>query len=156
MPAREPRRHSKHKTPEQWLAERREKMAKKRRYPKQRGRKYTVIFERDKGICQICKKAVAYLDGTLDHIRPYSHGGEGIPDNLQLSHAECNLLKSNIFDCECELPPGAPGCRKGVEWGWKKYADNLERRQWFIDWKYNGGPKMRPEWDDNDRQGPVG
>jgi hypothetical protein len=128
-------------------------MAKKRRYPKLRGRKYTVIFERDGGICQICKKAVEYLEGTLDHIRPYSHGGEGVPANLQLAHSLCNLLKSNEFDCECGLPMGAPGCRRGIEWGWKKYADNLERRQQYIEWKYQGGPKVRKEWNDEDKVG---
>lgn len=135
------------KTAQEWLAIRRAKEERKQRYPKLRGRKYTVIFERDNGMCLICLEPVKYLEGTLDHIHPYSHGGEGTPENLQLTCRPCNADKANDYiECVCGLPPGGPGCRWGIEEGWKKFSDNLEWRMLFLDWKYEGGPKLKERW----------
>jgi 5-methylcytosine-specific restriction endonuclease McrA len=33
----------------------------------------------------------------VDHIKPWSHGGETIEDNLQTLCATCNLGKSNVL-----------------------------------------------------------
>lgn len=57
------------------------------------------VFERDKGICCICKKALdkkGYNSFHVDHIVPLSKGGEHYSlDNLQLLCPNCNLKKSN-------------------------------------------------------------
>lgn len=140
------------KTAQEWLAIRRAKEDKKRKYPKLRGRKYTVIYERDGGVCQIanpdvCDGPVKYLEGTLDHIHPYSHGGEGTPVNLQLACRPCNAEKANEYvECVCGLPPGGPGCRWGIESAWKKYVDNLEWRMLYIEWRRDDGPKLKERW----------
>ena len=52
------------------------------------------IYERDRGICQLCKKPVAQAKMSLDHIIPLSRGGGHTPDNLQLTHLTCNLRKN--------------------------------------------------------------
>jgi 5-methylcytosine-specific restriction endonuclease McrA len=54
-----------------------------------------VVFERDKGICGICLKAV---DPTsrweVDHIIPLSKKGEHSYANCQLTHRKCNRSKA--------------------------------------------------------------
>lgn len=52
-----------------------------------------VIWERDAGICGICKEPVAFGDMELDHVFPRSHGGPDDPANLQPSHEPCNRRK---------------------------------------------------------------
>jgi 5-methylcytosine-specific restriction endonuclease McrA len=59
------------------------------------------IFERDRWICQICKKRVSRikkaphpLSPSLDHIIPMScEGGDHVPENVQLAHFHCNSVK---------------------------------------------------------------
>lgn len=60
------------------------------------------IFERDGGMCQICKKPVRLdrefphpLSPSLDHILPISKGGTHEPRNVQLTHWICNHRKGN-------------------------------------------------------------
>lgn len=56
------------------------------------------VFERDGYKCVICGSSPAYGNGTLlhvDHIVPYSKGGETVIDNLQTLCKECNLGKGN-------------------------------------------------------------
>jgi CRISPR/Cas system Type II protein with McrA/HNH and RuvC-like nuclease domain len=54
------------------------------------------VYERDKGICQICGKKVDENDYHVDHIFPISKGGdEWDMNNLQCSCPECNLKKSD-------------------------------------------------------------
>ena len=61
---------------------------------------YEVLYERDKGICQICGLPV-HIDkfcdnnwgGTIDHITPLSVGGEHSMSNCQLVHRVCNSIK---------------------------------------------------------------
>lgn len=67
-----------------------------------RGYLRTEICERDKWICQICKKPVkrnAHHPNpqapSLDHIIPVSKGGSSDPSNLQLTHLVCNLKRGN-------------------------------------------------------------
>ena len=61
---------------------------------------FSKIYKRDKGICQICGKSVAYdkspenpMGATIDHITPLSKGGKHHPDNCQLAHRRCNSIK---------------------------------------------------------------
>jgi hypothetical protein len=52
------------------------------------------IIERDERVCGLCGEFVALDDVLhLDHILPWSLGGTHHPDNLQVSHAACNLKK---------------------------------------------------------------
>ncbi len=62
----------------------------------------TKIYERDKGICQLCFKKVLFNDKlpmrerpVLDHIIPLSKDGEHKESNLQLTHWHCNSSKGN-------------------------------------------------------------
>jgi hypothetical protein len=62
------------------------------------------IWERDGGICGLCREPVPFDRFMhLDHIRPASLGGSSEPDNLQASHARCNVTKggANKFDPLC-------------------------------------------------------
>lgn len=56
------------------------------------------ILERDGYKCVKCGNSPAYGGGVhlqIDHIRPYSKGGETILENLQTLCKECNLGKGN-------------------------------------------------------------
>jgi 5-methylcytosine-specific restriction endonuclease McrA len=53
-----------------------------------------VIFERDKGICGICKLSVERdSDWHVDHVVPLAKGGEHSYANTQLAHGSCNRAK---------------------------------------------------------------
>lgn len=53
------------------------------------------IYERDSGICGICKKPIAFEEISLDHIMPISRGGTHEPNNVQIAHMPCNSRKGN-------------------------------------------------------------
>lgn len=62
---------------------------------------YEKVYERDRGICQICGLPVrpdahgtGYWDGTMDHKTPLSLGGAHSMENIQLSHRCCNSFKN--------------------------------------------------------------
>lgn len=55
------------------------------------------IIERDKGICQHCKKKCLPGDLEIDHIQPVSKGGKTLASNLQVLCMRCNRTKSNKF-----------------------------------------------------------
>jgi 5-methylcytosine-specific restriction endonuclease McrA len=53
------------------------------------------LFEKSP-VCQICKNQIHTLDdSTVDHIIPWSMGGQTIPSNGQLTHRSCNARKRN-------------------------------------------------------------
>ena len=54
----------------------------------------TVIYRRDKGICQECGKEVPWEDYQADHIRAYITGGPTTIDNGQVLCSSCNAKKS--------------------------------------------------------------
>lgn len=54
-----------------------------------------ILFNRDKGICQLCFRPVKEIHATKDHIIPKSLGGGNGQDNLQLAHHWCNLIKGD-------------------------------------------------------------
>lgn len=56
------------------------------------------IYERDKWVCQLCKKKVDkklkypdHFSPSLDHIIPLSNGGDHSKANTQLTHLICNI-----------------------------------------------------------------
>lgn len=51
-------------------------------------------YERQQGICPICKKHFALEQMHADHITPWHAGGKTTPDNLQMLCRDCNLTKS--------------------------------------------------------------
>lgn len=57
------------------------------------------VLNRDNHTCQSCGKSPANQLGTtlhIDHIYPWSKGGETVIENLQLLCSDCNLGKSNL------------------------------------------------------------
>ncbi len=63
------------------------------------------LYERDKGICGICGRPVAFDKNpsskwalTRDHIIPISKGGKHCMDNCQIAHRICNSYKLDHID----------------------------------------------------------
>jgi 5-methylcytosine-specific restriction endonuclease McrA len=71
---------------------------------KQRAAKYSAevdsnitaeaLYIRHDGICGICQCLVAMSEASIDHIVPFSKGGNHTWDNVQLAHKRCNSQKS--------------------------------------------------------------
>lgn len=53
-------------------------------------------YERQKGICPVCKKQFPIEEMHADHVTPWSKGGKTTADNCQMLCAEDNRLKSAI------------------------------------------------------------
>lgn len=53
-----------------------------------------VVLERDGLTCQLCLLPVEPDDIHLDHIKPWSKGGEHSVSNLQVTHSVCNMRKA--------------------------------------------------------------
>lgn len=58
---------------------------------------YQGLFERDKGICQLCMKPVPLEYATIDHKKPYALGGTHTWNNVQLAHFNCNAKKGTSY-----------------------------------------------------------
>lgn len=54
-----------------------------------------VLYERDGGICGICKTQVHMNNFHVDHIIPLSRGGKHSYENTQIAHQHCNQVKHN-------------------------------------------------------------
>ena len=59
------------------------------------------IFDRDKGVCGLCKEIINInlkfpnpKSFSVDHILPIYAGGHDTPDNVQASHLGCNARKA--------------------------------------------------------------
>jgi len=50
-------------------------------------------YERQNGVCPICKEHFSYEEMDGDHIVPWSKGGKTIPENLQMLCRRCNQAK---------------------------------------------------------------
>ncbi len=64
-------------------------------------------WERDNGICGICKKPVGFAEFVPDHIKPKGHGGATHDDrleNLQPAHSWCNSLKGSRREFYIKAP----------------------------------------------------
>lgn len=57
-----------------------------------------LVMARDGLVCQICFGDVAPDDVHLDHIKPWSKGGEHRVRNLRVTHSLCNLHKAARWD----------------------------------------------------------
>jgi 5-methylcytosine-specific restriction endonuclease McrA len=58
----------------------------------------SMLYERDKEMCGICRELVALEDRSIDHIKPISKGGTHVWNNVQLAHFKCNTKKGNKYD----------------------------------------------------------
>ena len=58
------------------------------------------IFERAKGICQICGRETDFGDGEIEHILSVSKGGSDETENLQWACHRCNKLKGKNLSNE--------------------------------------------------------
>lgn len=54
-----------------------------------------LIWEKDKGICQLCGLRARKKNWEADHDCPYSLGGDTSIGNGQVSHPWCNREKNN-------------------------------------------------------------
>lgn len=52
-----------------------------------------VVFDRDRGICQLCNAAIGESEWHIDHVIPLARGGTHEYSNVQLAHAKCNIAK---------------------------------------------------------------
>lgn len=58
-----------------------------------------MVLERDNYKCRVCGRSPASEHGVklhIDHVIPWSKGGETLPENLQTLCGECNIGKSNL------------------------------------------------------------
>ena len=51
-------------------------------------------YERQKGVCPICRKHFALEAMQADHVTPWSKGGHTVASNCQMLCADCNRRKS--------------------------------------------------------------
>lgn len=58
------------------------------------------VYQRDEFACVICGETD---DLTLDHIVPYSHGGDDVPDNLRTLCRRCNTRRGAAKYTDDEL-----------------------------------------------------
>ena len=76
-----------------------------------RGIHWTVLYERDGGLCGICGKPVRYdsADASTDHIVPLDKGGPHVWNNVRLAHQLCNTRRrlQMTDDLHLLLLPGA-------------------------------------------------
>jgi 5-methylcytosine-specific restriction endonuclease McrA len=48
------------------------------------------VYDRDNGMCHICRRKVARKSFTLDHLVPLARGGEHSTRNVRVAHFSCN------------------------------------------------------------------
>lgn len=53
------------------------------------------VYEKQGGICPICKNHFEFSEMAGDHIVPWSKGGKSVLENLQMLCTDCNLKKSD-------------------------------------------------------------
>lgn len=64
---------------------------------------YSVIYERDGGICHICNTFVHPDELDMDHVIPINRGGEHSYNNIKVSHGICNRRKGTKLMSEFEM-----------------------------------------------------
>lgn len=62
-----------------------------------------LVMQRDSFKCCMCGRSPATTPGLelhIDHIVPWSKGGETVIDNLQTLYSDCNLGKGNLSESD--------------------------------------------------------
>ena len=54
------------------------------------------VYNRDKGICGICRRRVSVKQFSIDHIIPLARGGHHRYTNVQIAHPICNSRKQDV------------------------------------------------------------
>lgn len=54
-----------------------------------------IAYEKQNGICPICKEHFEYDEMEGDHITPWSKGGKTLQENCQMLCSKCNANKSD-------------------------------------------------------------
>ncbi|MVX66476.1 DUF262 domain-containing protein [Clostridium chromiireducens] len=55
-----------------------------------------ILFDKQEGICGICSQKILNINNAeIDHIIPFSQGGDSALSNAQLTHMHCNRSKNN-------------------------------------------------------------
>lgn len=62
-----------------------------------------VLFDRDNGTCQYCKKTLTRAEFTIDHVLPRSRGGKTDWENCVISCHRCNNAKGNQTPAEAGM-----------------------------------------------------
>lgn len=52
------------------------------------------IFDREKGICHLCKQPIEHKRWDLDHVKALINGGSNSEDNLKPAHQVCHRGKT--------------------------------------------------------------
>ena len=67
--------------------------------------RHRATIRRTRAACGICEQPIDYdlpyldpMSFVVDHIVPWSSGGEDTLENKQAAHRACNRLKSNKFE----------------------------------------------------------
>lgn len=63
----------------------------------------TVVYSRDRGVCQICGKPVERRTASLDHILPIAYGGDHSYRNVRLTHWRCNQRRQHRGPAQLRL-----------------------------------------------------
>ena len=67
-----------------------------------------IVWERDKGICQVCHKKVNQFDWELGHNRARSRGGAMNAKNTYVAHSSCNRSQQTLSLKSVHRIIGAP------------------------------------------------
>ena len=62
-----------------------------------------MLWFRDEGRCQYCKKSVTVSNATIDHVLPRSRGGSHTWKNLVIACVKCNGKKGSALPEECDM-----------------------------------------------------
>jgi len=96
------------------------------------------IFERDRHLCQYCRKKFPKADLTIDHVMPRSRGGRDTWENLVLACVKCNIRKGNRTPDEAHMPllkePAKP--KWLPKFGTQVPRESLHTWQRFVDLAY--------------------
>jgi len=57
-----------------------------------------LIWERDDGLCYLCKKKTSFQQFELDHLVPVSRGGDNSENNLSVTHRSCNRSRGTRIE----------------------------------------------------------
>lgn len=60
-------------------------------------KKTKAVYDRDKGVCQLCHLPTGEGDWNIDHIIPRSCGGSSYLRNLRLTHYQCNWERGDEY-----------------------------------------------------------